>query len=53
MSPLATLAPLVIGLVLVVVGVVAHDPTVRDVGIGFLGGGVTTGSVHATNTRRV
>lgn len=41
---LPVLLPVVVGLVMVVLGVLAKDPTVRDIGIGFLGGGVTTGA---------
>lgn len=53
MASLAALLPVIIGLVLVILGVFAKDPTVRDIGIGFLGGGATTGTVHATSARRV
>lgn len=46
MVTLASLLPVIVGLVLVVVGVIAHDQTVRDIGIGFLGGGTTTGIIQ-------
>lgn len=50
---LASYLPVVVGLVLVVVGVLAKDPTVRDVGIGFLGGGATAGGVERVQGSRV
>lgn len=52
MLALSALLPIIIGLVLVVIGVFAHDPEVRNIGIGFLGGGTTTGAVHATTPSR-
>lgn len=44
--------PTLTGLVLVVIGVLSHDPDLKLVGIGFLGGGVTTGGVqHVKGSR--